>query len=182
MILEVPAPAETHECVAQYLMEFFLGAMRIQQLDQDARISWRYGPNSTHRFSTGEEDDEANTHLTPDGSIYDPEGTLSLITEVANSQTVVAAREKIDEAMDSPNVLGAILVNLEEKQKYKKPGHEWVRENSSNSVDPEEYKRQVVPNGEVWGPRKILGHMFAGEHSCFMEVTVRGAKPVSAVC
>ena len=181
MILEVPL--EPHEVGMQIIRHLLEKAMQAQGSAE--KLRWTYGTNSTHYIEAIDGDGElgpTGDKITPDGSIYDPVNGLSLVTEVANSQTYRSAKEKIQIAMQSPSVIGGILVNLEESPKYASPDRdEWlVSGQPVKYISAADYGQLQVSDGEVWGPRKIAGYQFAGVFSCSMDVILRDDS-VSAV-
>jgi len=182
MILEVPSePHEVGVQIVRHLLEKAMQAQRSAQSESE-KLNWTYGTNSTHSIEAIDSDGElgpTGDKITPDGSIYDPVNGLSLVTEVASSQTYKSAMEKIQTAMQSPSVVGGILVNLEESPKYASPcSDQWQPAKYISAAD---YGMVQVSDGEGWGPREIAGYKFAGVFSCSMEVILRGDPSVSAV-
>jgi len=182
--LIIEAASEPHEVGVKAVQEFFEDAMRAQQAEQDEHIEWTYGTNATHGIEV-EEDGRltpSGDKVTPDGAIYGPKNPLTLVTEIANSQTLSDARMKISKAMEMPSVVGGILVNLEESPVYASPkGGEWKHKVGDEYISAQDYYAQVVPDDVRRGPREIQGFQFVGKYTSSMEVMRRNKPPVSAV-
>ena len=160
--------------------------MRAQQCTQESTILWTYGTNSTHCIEDVTEDGRfspSGDKIIPDGLIYGPHRPLTLVTEIANSQTMSAAK-KIEMAMRVPSVVGDILIDLQESPIYESPTWkraEWRREDGDDYITAENYNTMDFPDNVRWGPRTIQGFQFAGSFTCFMEVIPRNKQPVHGV-
>jgi hypothetical protein len=180
--LIIKAASENHECGVKVLQKFFESAMEAQQQGQEETIGWEYGTNATHHIRVLRENGQwrpTKDTITPDGSIYDPLDSLTLVIEVSNGQAMSDARAKIVKTMKMNTVVGGIILNLNESPAYSHPKPaEWNPRDEHTFMLAKEFGQQ--PH-ERWGAMTVQGYQFGGSIEGSMEVIQRDKAPVYAV-
>ena len=156
--------------------------MEAQQQGQEETIGWEYGTNATHHIRVLRENGQwrpTKDTITPDGSIYDPQDSLTLVIEVSNGQAMSDARAKIVKTMKMNTVVGGIILNFNESPAYSHPKPaEWNPRDEHTFMLAKEFGQQ--PH-ERWGPMTVQGYQFGGSIEGSMEVIQRDKAPVYAV-
>jgi len=143
-------------------------------------MGWVYGTNSTHciRIQHGDRWSPTEDEVTPDGSIYDPARSLTLVIEVANSQALSAAREQIAKAMQMDTVVGGIILDFRESPPYSSPKEgDWKLSANDTFLLPHQLAEL---HHSRWGPRVIQGYQFGGTIEASLEVIQRDQATVCA--
>jgi hypothetical protein len=132
-------------------------------------IPWPYHTNCAYPLFQDGADGPFPTGdvLTPDGAIPGGGPSLGLAVEVASSQQLKAAWEKMQTYFKDPSVKAGIILNIEEFPAYAAPklrkDWEWDQKFATYQGWPK------LENG-AWGPINFLNHRWGGEFSCQMEV------------
>jgi hypothetical protein len=131
--------------------------------------SWDYHTNCTFRLDQNDASGQFPTGdvFTPDGAISDGGARLALAVEVANSQQLQEARNKIQTMFDDSSVIAGIILNLDETPAYASPKDPKPWDSNQKFVTYEEWPR--LEHG-TWGPVHFRNHCWGGAFTCHMEV------------
>jgi hypothetical protein len=130
---------------------------------------WPYHTNCAFPLFQNDADGPIPTGdtFTPDGAISDGGARLALAVEVASSQQLKKAREKLQTYFVDPSVKAGIIMNIDEFPAYAAPKYHDEWEWDQKCVIYQEWPE--LEEG-IWGPMKFLSHYWGGRFTCQMEV------------
>jgi len=138
--------------------------MEAQQDSVGKVLEWESGPAK----SVVKVDDEGSIkrRLCADYTIYGPLNTPYVVLEVAYSQTLTNAKDKVTTWLAIPSVTAVILVNIQENPTFKAPEY---ADKSMVQLTTQEWKKETKVSPK-FGPIKFEGISWAGVHEVSVSV------------
>ncbi|KZP07692.1 hypothetical protein FIBSPDRAFT_901836 [Athelia psychrophila] len=170
--LIVRFPSATHEATVVHFSNRIGFLMEQQETSDRERFKWLQGANLTSHIVNYP--DGPDIDFVADMTVHNKRNKPVLIIEVSVSQTKDDVTKKIKERLSlCPSLVGAIIVNFEERPRYHKPARDPVADDTLS-----EDTWDNLPAGTLGsGPIVVRGDRWCGAITCCFDVWLRDTEP-----